>query len=81
MPHILGEWWELGDVQPRLSQYLDPTWTTSFRHCKRTKSFLRLKNWLESEDSGDWVLIMDNADNPSEFRNHKIYPAKGSKGN
>ena len=34
---------------------------------KEDETFLRVKNWLESEDSGDWVLIVDNADSPSEF--------------
>jgi tetratricopeptide (TPR) repeat protein len=43
---------------------------------KEDEIFLRLKNWLESEDSGDWVLVMDNADNPSEFRNSRYIPRK-----
>jgi tetratricopeptide (TPR) repeat protein len=40
------------------------------------ETFLRLKNWLESEDSGDWVLIVDNADNPSEFRTLRYIPQR-----
>jgi hypothetical protein len=40
------------------------------------ETFLRLRNWLESEDSGDWVLIVDNADNPSEFRTLRYIPQR-----
>jgi hypothetical protein len=43
---------------------------------KEDEIFLRLKNWLEGEDSGDWVLVVDNADNPSEFRNSRYIPRK-----
>ncbi|KAI5811962.1 hypothetical protein BZA77DRAFT_253896 [Pyronema omphalodes] len=28
---------------------------------------LMVKNWLESKDSGDWVLVLDNADNKTDF--------------
>jgi len=43
---------------------------------KEDETFLRLKDWLESEDSGDWVLILDNADNPSEFRTSRYIPRR-----
>ncbi|KAI5815406.1 hypothetical protein BZA77DRAFT_248604 [Pyronema omphalodes] len=26
-----------------------------------------VKNWLESKDSGDWILVLDNADNRTDF--------------
>jgi tetratricopeptide (TPR) repeat protein len=48
-------------------------------NAKEDEIFLRLKNWLEGEDSGDWVLVVDNADNPSEFRNSRYIP-RGFKG-
>jgi tetratricopeptide (TPR) repeat protein len=38
--------------------------------------FLPFKNWLESEDSGDWVLVIDNADDPSEFRTSRYIPQR-----
>jgi hypothetical protein len=50
-----------------------------------------LQRWLESEASGDWTLVLDNADKKSDFfsgsggglRNAKIVRihAKNSKGN
>jgi hypothetical protein len=43
---------------------------------KEDETLLRLKNWLESEDSGDWVLVVDNADNPSEFRDSRYIPQR-----
>jgi tetratricopeptide (TPR) repeat protein len=43
---------------------------------KEDEILLRLKNWLEGEDSGDWVLVVDNADNPSEFRNSRYIPRR-----
>jgi tetratricopeptide (TPR) repeat protein len=43
---------------------------------KEDEIFLRLKNWLEGEDSGDWVLVVDNADNPSDFRNSRYIPRR-----
>jgi hypothetical protein len=41
---------------------------------KDDEILLELTNWLESDDSGDWVLVVDNADNPSEFQNSKYIP-------
>jgi tetratricopeptide (TPR) repeat protein len=43
---------------------------------KEDDTFLQLKEWLESEDSGDWVLVVDNADNPSEFRDSRYIPQR-----
>jgi tetratricopeptide (TPR) repeat protein len=43
---------------------------------KEDEIFLRLKNWLEGEDSGDWVLVVDNADSPSELRNSRYIPRR-----
>jgi hypothetical protein len=40
------------------------------------ETFLRLKDWLESEDSGNRILIIDNADNPSEFRTLRYIPER-----
>ncbi|KAI5808304.1 P-loop containing nucleoside triphosphate hydrolase protein, partial [Pyronema omphalodes] len=28
---------------------------------------LMVKNWLESKDSGDWILVLDNADNKTDL--------------
>ena len=43
---------------------------------KDDETFLQLKNWLESEASGEWVLVVDNADNPSEFRTLRYIPQR-----
>jgi hypothetical protein len=26
-----------------------------------------VKNWLESKESGNWILVLDNADNKTDF--------------
>ena len=35
---------------------------------KEEKILLGVKRWFESEESGKWLLVLDNADNPSEFK-------------
>jgi hypothetical protein len=31
-----------------------------------------VKNWLESEESGDWILVLDDVDNKLDFSQHQL---------
>ncbi|KAF8245506.1 hypothetical protein K440DRAFT_646208 [Wilcoxina mikolae CBS 423.85] len=48
------------------------------------KALLKLRDWLENEESGNWILVVDNADNPSEYQANRMGMAKyipqGTKG-
>jgi len=45
---------------------------------------LKVKRWLESEDSGDWIIVLDNADNEEDFASQgsimSRFLPQGSKG-
>ncbi|KAF8249136.1 hypothetical protein K440DRAFT_641496 [Wilcoxina mikolae CBS 423.85] len=51
---------------------------------KEDEILLGVKHWLESDESGEWLLILDNADNPLDFegnsRGVSRYLPQGSKG-
>jgi len=51
---------------------------------KEDELLLGVKRWFESDESGKWLLVLDNADNPSEFQGNQRgisrYLPQGSKG-
>jgi len=51
---------------------------------KEEKVLLGVKRWFESDESGKWLLVLDNADNPSEFKGSlgriSKYLPQGSRG-
>ncbi|KAF8241219.1 hypothetical protein K440DRAFT_665405, partial [Wilcoxina mikolae CBS 423.85] len=51
---------------------------------KEDEILLGVKHWFESDESGKWLLVLDNADNSSEFKGNRSgisrYLPQGSKG-
>ena len=51
---------------------------------KEDELLLGVRRWFESEESGKWLLVLDNADNASEFQGNQRgisrYLPQGSKG-